>query len=436
MKKHLFSLLSTLVVLSSCIFTNQIESKDNSNKEFNSVYKLVSNLFLYPEKIKERETYDNDIYDLIADTDRFSAYYTPVEAEALIANYSTPEKVGIIGIVVAPIVENSDTLVVNRVYQGSPAEKAGVLKGDRILEVNGSSVVTVEFMNNWSVYVSGSVGTEIKLKVLRGEEVLHFKMIKIEMEIPTVWVDSIADGISLIQITQFSLVTSEADIANSETDNDTLGTWREFREALQETSKDEVTLLDLRYNPGGAINICTAMADELVAKNKILYLSDDRETIKIDTIIATKNGLGESRRFVMLANEGSASCSEIFIASVLGSRNISFVGKTTYGKGIGQGHFWTYASGLVKITSLGLSNNKSITWHEIGIKPSHEVEGALAQLEKATSLAQEMTLEPLPKIISSVSSRDLLGVQTQLSNRVSQGADNGGAYTLPTPREQ
>lgn len=403
--------------------------------EFNSVYQLVLDLFLYPEKIKERKTYDSDIYNLMEDTDRFSAYYTPVEAEALITDYSTPQKVGLIGIAVGPTVENSDTLVVNRVYPDSPAEKAGVLKGDRILEVNGSSVVSIDSMNNWSIYVSGSVGTEIKLKVLRSGEVLEFKMIKIEMEIPTVWVDSIADSISLIQITQFSLVTSEADITNLETDNDTLGTWREFRQALQETSKDEVTLLDLRFNPGGAVNICKAMADELVAENEILYLSDDREATKIDTIIATKNGLGESRKFVMLANEGSASCSEIFIASVLGNRDIPLVGKTTYGKGIGQGHFWTYARGLVKITSLGLSNNKSVTWNEVGIKPSHEVEGALVQLEKATSLAQEMKLKPLRKISSLVSSRDLLDVQIQLTNRVSEGADNGGAYTLPPLRK-
>lgn len=431
MKKQLFSLLVTLVVLNSCIFTNEIEPEDNSNTEYNSVYNLVSNLFLYPEQIKESNAYNFDIDALFADTDQFSGYYNPLEAQALLTQFSTPEKVGLVGVTVTPIEEGSDTLIIGRVFPDSPAEKVGVLKGDKILEVNGHSVITQDSMDKWNVYVSGGVGTEVSFKILREEEVLDFNMVKEEIQVPTVWVDSIQEKISLIQITQFSVVTNEEDIKNSEGANDTLGTWREFREALTKTASDEVTLLDLRGNPGGAIVMCEAMADELVAEDQILYLSDDRTTVKVDTVLATKDGLGEQRKFVMLADDWSASCAELFIAAVLGSRDINLVGVKTYGKGIGQSFHWTFEEGLAKITSLGLSNNKSITWNKVGIEPSHSVEGVNAQLEKAVSLAEEMSIQPLEKVNFQIEPTPLSVIQAKLSERLAEVTDVGGAYKLP-----
>lgn len=216
--------------------------------------------------------------------------------------------------------------------------------------------------------------------------------------LPTVFVDSVAPGLSLIQVTEFRRVT----IKNYP--GDTTGTWREFRQALWQTRHEEVTLIDLRNNPGGSVMICLGMADELVPDQRVLVTQENRAAPwngkpLLSSLPSSGGGLGEERRFVFLANHRSASCSELFLASALGNREDRFVGQTTFGKGVGQS-LWTLPDGgMLRATSLLFWAPDGISWNGVGIAPDVEKHDREEQLQAAIELAHQMKNDqssPLP----------------------------------------
>ena len=208
--------------------------------------------------------------------------------------------------------------------------------------------------------------------------------------VPTVLSASAGPGISYLRVTQFKRVTME------KVAGDTSGSWLEFRKALRATADDGATILDLRGNPGGNVDVCLGMADELVPGGRTLVFEEDAVSpwygLPMRRAYPSKaGGLGESRDFVILIDGGSASCAEIFVAAVRGTRpRDAAVGTRSYGKGIGQSIWNTPGGGLLRITSLRLFAPDGSSWHRSGIAPDVEVSGSADQLARAVEEARKM----------------------------------------------
>ena len=242
--------------------------------------------------------------------DIYSQYYTKEEFESL-KEQTSGSFVGI-GVYISPTSDDDYITII----EGSPAEKGGIKAGDKIIKVDDQNVYANDSDKAISM-IKGKAGTEVKLTLKRGEEELDLKIKREEIISKSVDSKVLEDGIGYIKITSFNE-----------------NTYKEFTEALSNLKKQNIKglALDLRNNPGGLLDICSEIADDLIGEGTIVYTKDnkgDKEYIKSDS-----NKLGLP--IAVLVNEGSASASEILTAAIVDNNEGIAIGTTTFGKGLVQ----------------------------------------------------------------------------------------------------
>lgn len=245
--------------------------------------------------------------------DIYSQYYTKEEFESL-KEQTSGSFVGI-GVYISPT-SDDDYITIIAPIEGSPAEKGGIKSGDKIIKVDDQNVYANDSDKAISM-IKGKAGTEVKLTLKRGEEELNLKIKREEIISKSVDSKFLEDGIGYIKITSFNE-----------------NTYKEFTEALSNLKKENMKglVLDLRNNPGGLLDICSEIADDLIGEGTIVYTKDnkgDKEYIKSDS-----NRLGLP--IAVLVNEGSASASEILTAAIVDNNEGIAIGTTTFGKGLVQ----------------------------------------------------------------------------------------------------
>ena len=245
--------------------------------------------------------------------DIYSQYYTKEEFESL-KEQTSGSFVGI-GVYISPT-SDDDYITIVAPIEGSPAEKGGIKSGDKIIKVDDQNVYANDSDKAISM-IKGKAGTEVKLTLKRGEEELNLKIKREEIISKSVDSKFLEDGIGYIKITSFNE-----------------NTYKEFTEALSNLKKENMKglVLDLRNNPGGLLDICSEIADDLIGEGTIVYTKDnkgDKEYIKSDS-----NRLGLP--IAVLVNEGSASASEILTAAIVDNDEGIAIGTTTFGKGLVQ----------------------------------------------------------------------------------------------------
>ena len=245
--------------------------------------------------------------------DIYSQYYTKEEFESL-KEQTSGSFVGI-GVYISPT-SDDDYITIIAPIEGSPAEKGGIKSGDKIIKVDDQNVYANDSDKAISM-IKGKAGTEVKLTLKRGEEELDLKIKREEIISKSVDSKFLEDGIGYIKITSFNE-----------------NTYKEFTEALNNLKKENMKglVLDLRNNPGGLLDICSEIADDLIGEGTIVYTKDnkgDKEYIKSDS-----NKLGLP--IAVLVNEGSASASEILTAAIVDNDEGIAIGTTTFGKGLVQ----------------------------------------------------------------------------------------------------
>ena len=245
--------------------------------------------------------------------DIYSQYYTKEEFESL-KEQTSGSFVGI-GVYISPT-SDDDYITIIAPIEGSPAEKGGIKAGDKIIKVDDQNVYANDSDKAISM-IKGKAGTEVKLTLKRGEEELDLKIKREEIISKSVDSKVLEDGIGYIKITSFNE-----------------NTYKEFTEALSNLKKQNIKglALDLRNNPGGLLDICSEIADDLIGEGTIVYTKDnkgDKEYIQSDS-----NKLGLP--IAVLVNEGSASASEILTAAIVDNNEGIAIGTTTFGKGLVQ----------------------------------------------------------------------------------------------------
>jgi C-terminal peptidase prc len=408
-----FILLLTLVILNSCVFEDstgaQAKPENDVRLELSFNHYLLQGYFYKPERIpresqylgKGRDFYQQELqglpleygnytdvllmYELLDDP--FTSYYQPLIAQQVLEYFTTSGSGALVGILTG-LVEKADpsapdTLFIKRVFKNSPADDAGILESDKILELNGKKTTGSSAAEVYEEETAGGVGTTIRFKLLRGETVVNTDAVKAEINVPTVFAERI-EGVPLIQITEFSSYSL-----------DETGSTGEFADALREFRDADTLLIDLRNNPGGSVEECLNMSDEIIESGMMISLEEhyiDPQSLKFKTervdFPAEAGGLGEDKTYIFLADSNSASCAEIMLSAARERLQSIIVGSTTYGKGIGQNLLFTLNGGLAKITSLEFIPQSGATYHLVGIAPDHEVFGATASLAYAVALAK------------------------------------------------
>ncbi len=217
-----------------------------------------------------------------------------------------------------------DTVVIASLIHDGPAEKAGLLPGDRILIVDGDTLYGKLYDSEQIVEkIKKSKNDEIALKIYRksGDSILDVAFAKEEVNIESVPASLMIDeGLGYIRIIRFAKNTRE-----------------EFHKALEKLTASgmRALVLDLRGNTGGYMNMAVEVADELLEKG-LPIVETRRKNQVTDKVFAQDNGLFENGQVFVLVDENSASASEIVAGALQDNDRATIIGRRTYGKGLVQ----------------------------------------------------------------------------------------------------
>ena len=379
MKDHSFfkgALAGALVVLLAGVVVSCSVFKSEENQKMELLNSLIDRYYIgdVDETDLSEGVYKGYIEGL---GDPYSVYYDEEETKQMSESLS-----GEFGGVGALMSQDRETGVITvlQVYDGSPAQEAGMRDGDTLYKVEGEEV-TGEDLSDVVSKVKGEKGTQVTLTVLRAdtgdEEELTITRDTIEAQ--TVSHEMKENNVGYIRITEFDTVTYE-----------------QYKEALEDLEDQgmERLIVDLRSNPGGNLDTVCDILDLMLPEGLIVYTEDkngEREEYTSD----------EENQFdkplVVMMNGYSASASEIFAGAIQDYGLGQIVGTQSYGKGVVQSVFDLQDGTSVKLTiaEYFTPNGRSIDGE--GITPDVEVEyqydennpDADNQLEKAMEVVAQ-----------------------------------------------
>lgn len=286
--------------------------------------------------------------------DPYSVYYTEEEFGEMLESSS-----GVYCGVGAYLNQDAETgmVCIVKPIKGTPAEEAGILPGDLIVEVDGKDV-TKEDTTLVSSKIRGPEGTKVEIKVRReGEsELVTFHLTRAEIETPTVEYEMKEDQIGYISILEF--------------DDITLTQFETAAEELTDAGMKSL-VLDLRGNPGGNLDTVVEIADLLLPKGLVVYTEDKSGT---RTEFSSDQSQMIDLPMVVLIDGNSASASEILAGAIKDYEAGTLLGTTTYGKGVVQQVLPLGDGTGIKVTISKYYTPKGNDIDGIGIEPDVELE--------------------------------------------------------------
>ena len=248
--------------------------------------------------------------------------------------------------------KNGKGFRVETVNKNGGASKAGIKVGDIITKIDGKTYKSSDDARN---AIIGDDGTKVRLTVARGTRVKTYTVIRSEVKEQTVSYKLNKDKTGYIYISGFK--------------EDTADNFKAAISALREKGARGY-VLDLRDNGGGLVSSSTEIADMLLEKGQKIVSTIDKNG-NSDITTSTKSPYNIS--FVVLANENTASASEILIGAIKDNEAAKIVGNKTYGKGIVQSIF-TFTNGCaLKLTTMEYLTPKGIHIHGKGIEPDIKI---------------------------------------------------------------
>lgn len=254
-----------------------------------------------------------------------------------------------------------DKIVVVSTFESSPAEKAGILAGDIIETVNGTTV-TGQDMEKAVSMMKGKKGEEVKLTVSRETRgAFEVSAVRDEIQMVTVKEEILDKEIGYIQVSLFDEHTAD-----------------NFDKALKSLSSKGMKslILDLRENPGGLLDQTVKMTSQFVPKGKNIVYTEDKEKNRknYDSV----GGIAEGLPITILIDGNTASASEILIGAIKDYNIGTLVGEKSFGKGVVQTTFYRDKDGFGDGTALKVTISKYFTpngqnIHGVGIAPDVEV---------------------------------------------------------------
>lgn len=286
--------------------------------------------------------------------DPYAAYYSAEEYQSM----QETAKGVYYGIgVLAQQDRETKEISIGQVYEGGPAEEAGVLKGDVLLGVAGVDITGMD-LSDVVDKIKGESGTTVHLKFRRGEdEILELDVERRDVKTIDVKWEMLEDNIAYVQILKFDSIAKT-----------------QFQEALKELQAQgaEKIVFDVRDNPGGGLDVVVDILDRLLPEGLITYM-ENKQGQRIQEIKS------DAEHFVdlpmaVLVNGSSASASEVFTGALKDYGMAEVVGTKTYGKGIVQTIFPLGDGSAIKMTTSRYFTPNGVCIHGTGIEPDVTVE--------------------------------------------------------------
>lgn len=343
------------------IFSTDFSETDDKigifERKLSQIDELIDEFYFYD--IDENEMMENAVAAYVEGLDEpYTHYYNKEDFES----YTSELEDTYVGIGVVISANENGFIEVVAPFEGSPAYAAGILPGDFIISVNGVEYSADEMDAAVSVIRGGEAGTTVELVVIRDGNKLTFTVERGSISAESVTTEMLDNGIGYVRISSFN--THEA---GSKQD-----TYTEFKEKVNELTKSGMKkmIIDLRDNPGGALDVVCDIADMIVPEGTITYIQykdGEREDYTSD---ANEMNIP----IAVLINENSASASEVLTGCLKDYKKATVIGKTSYGKGVVQTVFpFPDGSGMSMTIANYFSPNGTCI-HGTGIAPDIEVD--------------------------------------------------------------
>ena len=330
---------------------NAEENIDEIGKTLKNFRKLIDNQFI--GEIDEQKILDETIKGYIKGLDdEYSEYMTTEEWEEFqsltMGNY--------VGIGIYMGVDKNNNIVVLAPIEQSPAERVGIKTGDIIVEVDGENALGVS-SDIVSSKIKGEEGTTVKLKIARENEYLDFEIPREAIKMYHVKSEMKENNIGYV-----SLLTFDENCAD------------EIRKSFEDLKSKgaKKIILDLRNNTGGLVDEALEIADMIIPKDQTLLITVDSAGNK-EYSKAEQDPIIDCD-IVVLANEYSASASEILIGALRDAGKAKVVGTKTYGKGVIQSVYLLNDNSALKLTVNEYYTPNETKINKVGIEPDYVVE--------------------------------------------------------------
>lgn len=348
--------------------------------EFWQVWNLMEEKFVSAsttETVSTEEKVYGAIRGLVSSyEDPYSVFLPPKENKEFTENIrGNFEGVGMeIGI-------RDDLLTVISPIKDTPAYKAGLKSGDRVLEINGQSTSGMTLEKAVSL-IRGEKGTLVELLISReGEESFKVSLQRDVIKLPTIDTELRSDGIFVISLYTF---TGQSD--------------KDFREALREflLSKSNKLLLDLRGNPGGYLDSAVDIASWFLSSGKVVVTENFADK-KEEKVFRSKgyNIFNNNLKMAILVNGGSASASEIVAGALQQHGVATLVGTKTFGKGSVQELIQLPNETSLKVTVARWLTPNGTSISDGGLTPDVEVEITKEDTDNEVDIQLEKAIDIL-----------------------------------------
>tara|TARA_B100000902_G_scaffold108835_1_gene110514 strand:- start:612 stop:2252 length:1641 start_codon:yes stop_codon:yes gene_type:complete len=316
-KKFKILIVSIVVLISSFSFTDGYFEVAKNLDIFTTVYRELNNY--YVDETDPGKLMKTAIDKMLKSLDPYTNYIPESEIEDF--KFMTTGQYGGIG---AVITKRKDFVFISEPYEGFPAQKAGLIAGDKILEIDGESAKGKN-TEEVSKALKGQPNTEVELLIERPYKekpfTVNFKRQKISVKsVP--FYSFIDDGIGYIKLRSFTRDCS-SDVKN----------------ALLELKKQgdlNGLILDLRNNPGGLLNESVSIVNLFIEKGQEVVSTKGKIESWDKTYKAFKAPVDLTTPIIVLINQSSASASEIVAGAIQDLDRGVVIGQRSFGKGLVQ----------------------------------------------------------------------------------------------------
>ena len=339
-----------------------VSTADNRDSEhiadMQGLKALLKQNYLYD--FTDDQIYEGSLKGMFANLgDPYTSYYSPDEFSKLMETLNGRYQ----GIGVSVQASKEGYIKAISVFDNSPAKEAGIMPGDYITKVNGTAF-GADQLEEAVAEIKGEPGTSVNLTILRVEEnSTNTKEFDVKVDRADVNVDTIDDDIVEIDGKKIGYIHIMAfdDV-----------TWNDFSESFNRLKSQDIDglILDVRNNPGGALDVVINIADNFLDEGTIVTTKekDGSETVE------KSNADFDDIPLTIIQNENSASASEILAGALKDRGRAKVVGTQSFGKGVVQKIFNLQNGAGAKITISEYFTPNGTQINKVGVTPDIEVE--------------------------------------------------------------